>query len=109
VPESPAQQVRSDWRALMQRMSYKAIMDNIPYLIFVAVLCVIYIGNNHHSIDLQRDISKKTKELESLHWKYWDAKTRLMEVRTEDQVRVNAATIGIEPSLLPAYKVTTKQ
>jgi cell division protein FtsL len=102
---SPAQQVRSDWRALMEKMSYRAIIHNIPFLSFLALLCMIYISNNHKSIEIQRQISKKNKELEQLHWRYGDTKSSLMQQKTEMQVRKNATSIGLEPPLLPAYKV----
>lgn len=103
---SPAQQVRNDWRVLMGRMSYKAIIENIPYLAFLALLCVLYISNNHKSVEVQREISRNTKTLEELHWKYGDVKAGLMRVKTETEIMKNAKEIGLEPAILPAYRIS---
>lgn len=105
---SPAQRVRGDWRSLVEKLSYKAIVNNIPYFGFIALLCVFYISNSHRSIEIQREMSKQNKALKELRWKYMDVKSQLMQVKTETQVIKNAEAIGLKPSLLPAYKISKK-
>lgn len=105
---SPAQRVRGDWRTLVEKLSYKAIVNNIPYFGFLALLCVVYISNSHRAIEIQREINKQNKELKELRWRYMDAKSQLMQVKTETQVIKNAEAIGLKPSLLPAYKISSK-
>lgn len=102
---TPAQRVKNDWRSLVEKVSYKAIVNNIPYLAFVALLCVLYISNSHRAIEMQREINEQNKVLKELRWKYMDAKSHLMYVKTESQVIKNAGNIGLKPSLMPAYKV----
>ena len=103
---TPAQRVRSDWRSLVEKASYKAIVNNIPFLAFIALLCVLYISNSHRAIDMQRELNAQNKILKELRWKYMDAKSQLMFVKTETQVIKNAEKIGLKPSLMPAYKIT---
>jgi cell division protein FtsL len=103
---TPAQRVRSDWRSLVEKVSYKAIVNNIPFLAFVVVLCVLYISNSHRAIEMQREVNAQNKALKELRWKYMDTKSQLMYVKTETQVIKNAGNIGLKPSLLPAYKIT---
>ncbi|MCF8449837.1 MAG: hypothetical protein K9G49_08215 [Taibaiella sp.] len=105
---SPAQRVRSDWRSLVEKVSYKAIVNNIPFLAFMVLLCVLYISNSQRAIDMQRQINAKNKELKELRWKYMDVKSQLMYVKTETQVMKNAEKLGLKPSLLPAYKIKSK-
>lgn len=105
---SPAQRVRGDWRSLVEKLSYKAIVNNIPYFGFLALLCVFYISNSHRAIEIQREINKSNKELKELRWRYMDSKSQLMQVKTETQVIKNAEAIGLKPSLLPAYKISSK-
>ena len=93
----------------MEKVSYKAIVNNIPYLAFVALLCVLYISNSHRAIEVQRELTRQNKVLKELRWKYIDAKSALMYVKTETQVIKNAENIGLKPSLLPAYKITVKK
>lgn len=102
---TPAQRVRSDWRSLVEKASYKAIVNNIPFLAFIALLCVLYISNSHRAIDMQRELNAQNKILKELRWKYMDAKSQLMFVKTETQVIKNAEKIGLKPSLMPAYKI----
>lgn len=102
----PEQRVRSDWRSLVERVSYKAIVNNIPFLAFVVLLCVLYITNSQRAIDMQRELNANNKKLKELRWKYMDVKSQLVNVKTETQVVLNAGKLGLKPSLLPAYKIT---
>lgn len=104
-PVSPAQRVRSDWRSLVEKVSYKAIVNNIPFLAFLVLLCVLYISNSQRAIEMQRELNAKNKELKELRWKYMDTKSQLMYVKTETQVMKSAEKLGLKPSLMPAYKI----
>ena len=106
---TPAQRVRSDWRSLVEKVSYKAIVNNIPFLAFIALLCVLYISNSHRAIEMQREMNAQNKTLKELRWKYMDTKSQLMYVKTETQVIKSAEKIGLKPSLLPAYKINKPQ
>ncbi len=106
---TPAQRVKSDWRSLVEKVSYKAIVNNIPYLAFVVVLCVLYISNSHRALEMQRELNTQHKMLQELRWKYMDVKSQLMKEKTETQVIKNAEHIGLKPSLMPAYKITVKK
>ena len=105
---TPAQRVRSDWRTLVEKLSYKAIVNNIPYIGFVALLCVFYISNSHHAIEMQRDINKETKDLKELRWKYTDMKSQLLKSKKEEEIIAHAAALGLKPPMMPAYKVSAK-
>ncbi len=102
---TPAQRVRSDWKSLVEKVSYKAIVNNIPFLAFVVLLCVLYISNSQRAIEMQRELNAKNKELKELRWKHMDVKSQLMYVKTETQVMKNAEQLGLRPSLMPAYKI----
>lgn len=89
----------------MEKVSYKAIVNNIPYLAFVVLLGVLYISNSHRALEMQRQLNAQHKVLKELRWKYMDVKSQLMYVKTETQVLRNAERIGLKPSLMPAYKI----
>lgn len=101
----PAQRVRGDWKALVDKVSYGGIVNNIPFLAFLVLLCVLYITNNQRTIDIQRELNRKNEELKELRWKYMDVKSRLMNAGMESEVIRNASAIGLKPTMLPAYKV----
>ncbi|RYE26459.1 MAG: hypothetical protein EOP51_00450 [Sphingobacteriales bacterium] len=112
---TPVQRVRNDWKTLVEKVSYKAIVSNVPYLAFVAVLCVLYINNTQRAVEMQRELTKQNKILKELRWKYMDIKTQVMYVKMETQVIRSASALGLKPLMLPAYTiaadsvVTTKQ
>ncbi|HXS35475.1 MAG TPA: FtsL-like putative cell division protein [Flavipsychrobacter sp.] len=102
---TPAQHVRNDWRAVVDKLSYRAIVKNIPFLAFVAFLCMLYINNNHHAVEMQRELNSEKKVLKELRWKYMDIKSQLLYTKMETQVIRNAASLGLKPLTLPAYKI----
>ena len=95
---TPAQRVKSDWQSLVEKLSYNAIVNNM--------LCIIYISNSHRANEIQRDLATQHNLLNEMRWKYLDSKSQLMYVKTETQVINSAKKLGLQPSLLPAYKIT---
>lgn len=106
---APADQVRSDWKALMNKLSYRAVVTNIPYLAFLALLSLLYISNTQRAVETQRELNAKNKVLKELRWKYMDIKTQLLYTRMESQVIRKAAVIGLKPLMLPAYSIHTEE
>lgn len=106
VPEmTPVQRIRSDWRVVVARISYGALVNNIPFYAFIALLGVVYISYNTTATERQREIEKEQKTLKELRWRYMDSKTRLMAAGVEAEVIRRAAGIGLKPLLLPAYTI----
>lgn len=101
----PVQHVRNDWRALVDKLSYKGIVANIPFLAFLVLLCVLYIANNQRTIDAQRVLNRKNEELKELRWKYMDIKSQLMNAGMETEVIRSAAALGLKPMMYPAYRI----
>lgn len=102
---APAQQVRNDWKSFVDKVSYRGIVGNIPFITFLAVLCMLYIHNSHHAIQMQRDINTQDMALKELRWKYMDIKSQLMAKKMESQVMKDAVVLGLKPLTLPAYKI----
>lgn len=103
--QQPAQRVRSDWKTLVDKLSYKAIVNNIPFLAFVALLAVLYINNSQRAVDMQRKLNKENKVLKELRWKYMDVSSKLMYVKMESEVIKRASSLGMKPMSLPAYSI----
>lgn len=102
---TPVQHVRNDWKTVVDRLSYKAIVNNIPYLAFVSLLLILYINNSQRAIEIQGELNRQHKILKELRWKYMDVKSRLMNTQMETEVIKSAARIGLKPMTLPAYSV----
>jgi cell division protein FtsL len=102
---TPVQRVRNDWKTLVDKLSYKAIVTNVPFLAFVALLCVLYINNTQRAVETQRELNKQNKVLRELRWKYMDIKSQLMYTRMETEVIKKAMKLGLQPLMLPAYTI----
>jgi len=103
--QTPVQRVRSDWKALLEKLSYKAIVSNVPFLAFVALLCVLYISANKRAVDTQRELNRLNDTLKELRWEYMDTKSQMMYAQMETEVIKNAAKINLKPMLMPAFKI----
>ncbi|MBS1614677.1 MAG: hypothetical protein JST06_01005 [Bacteroidetes bacterium] len=99
------QRFRTELRWLVGKMSFTRLLAQVPYITFLALIAIIYIANGHRSVEMQREINTKQRELKELRWRYMDAKTRLMNVTMESKVIVSGARLGLLPLTLPAYSI----
>lgn len=51
-------------------MNYQAVVKQVPYLLFLAFLAVVYIYNGHNADKLVRRTSKAARELKDLQSEY---------------------------------------
>src|SRR5690606_9370952 len=102
---TPVQRVGSDWKTLLDKLSYGAIVNNVPFLAFAALLCVLYISSNKRAVDTQRELNKLNDTLKELRWEYMDAKSQMMYAQMETEVIKNATKINLKPMLIPAFKI----
>lgn len=101
------QRIRNDWKEVLHKMSYKALINNVPYMAFVALLCVLYISNNKRAVETQRLLNKENEVLKELRWEYMDIKSQVMYAQMETQVIKSAASIGLMPMTSPAFTIKT--
>lgn len=94
-----------DWRKLLDRISYKGIVNNVPFLAFAVLLGVFYIANNNAAIETQRELDKQQKILKELKWRNMDAQSKLMNAGMEAEIIKRGAAIGMRPLMMPAYKI----
>ena len=59
------------WKGLL---NYSAVVKQIPFFVFLAVLAVVYIYNGHYADKTIRDINKTGKELKELQYEYKSVK-----------------------------------
>ena len=58
---------RFHWKRVL---NYQAIVRQIPFFLFLALLAVVYIYNGHNADKTIRDISKTQRELKELQYEY---------------------------------------
>lgn len=96
---------KMNWRSVVDRISYKGIVKNVPYLAFIILLGVFYIANSNTAIETQRELDKQKIILKELNWRNMDAQSKLMNAGMEAEVIRKGAVIGMKPLMMPAYKI----
>ena len=64
-------ELRFRWKRLL---NYQAIVKQMPFILFLALLAVIYIYNGHLADNTIRDINRSSNELKELQYEYKSVK-----------------------------------
>ncbi|MFC3560141.1 FtsL-like putative cell division protein [Pedobacter jamesrossensis] len=77
-------------------ISKEAATDALPFLCFLALLCMVYIANSHFAVNNVRRIDKLNKEVKELRWEYKSLKADLMFKSKLTEVAKKVDTLGIK-------------
>ena len=66
----PLVKKEKDIRFWKRWLNYQAVVKQIPFFLFLALLAVIYIYNGHSADKLAREITRTTRELKELQYEY---------------------------------------
>ncbi len=75
IPEDLPGSPGKEWRL---RINYQLITGNLPFLLFLAVIALVYIANSHLAEKKVRRINKLSSEIKELKWEYLSVKSELM-------------------------------
>jgi Bacteriodetes cell division protein (FtsL-like) len=64
----------------------------LPFVIFLAIIAMIYIANGYYAEHTVRKINAVTKEIKELHSEYITTKSTLMQISTQSSIVDLAAT-----------------
>jgi hypothetical protein len=81
----------------------------LPFILFLALLGMVYIGNRHLAEKNIRDIDKISKEVKELSWDYKTTKADLAFKSTLTEVAKRADTLGIKESTQPPQKLADQE
>lgn len=83
----------------------EAATDMLPFLLFLSVLCMLYIANSHMAVKNIRSIDKLNKEVKELSWEYKSLKADLMFKSKLTEVAKKVDTLGIKELTEPPRKI----
>ena len=86
-------------------ISKEAATDMLPFIIYIAFLGMIYIGNRHFAENNIRDIDKLNKEVKELSWDFKTLKADLMLKSTRTEVAKHVDTLGLNEPVEPPKKI----
>lgn len=78
----------------------------LPNIMYVVVLMIFYIGNNHYAEKTIRKIDKTKTQVEDLRADYTTLKANYMFASKQSEVAKRVASMGLKESMKPPYKIT---
>ncbi|HMF71332.1 MAG TPA: FtsL-like putative cell division protein [Flavitalea sp.] len=95
---SRAKQRRPAWKRML---SYRWIVKNIPFFLFMAVLAVIYIYNGHSADKTVRQMTRVNRELKELQYEYKTLKSEVMFRSKQSELARDVEPFGLKELLQP--------
>ncbi len=92
------QEVKKDWKKIF---SYRWIVKNVPFFLFLSVLAVIYIYNGHFADKTVRNINKVSTELKELQYEYKTLKSEVMFRSKQSELAKATAPLGLKELVVP--------
>ena len=86
-------------------VSKEAATEMLPFILFLAFLGMVYIGNRHFAENNIRDIDKMRSEVVELSAEYKVLKAGLMLRSTKTEVAKEADTLGLIEPVEPPKKI----
>ena len=86
-------------------ISKQSATDMMPFIVYLAFLAMIYIGNRHFTENTIREIDKLSKEVKELSWEFKTVKADLMLKSTQTEVAKLVDTLGLKESVEPPTKI----
>ncbi len=69
-------------------LTRKSVMKQLPFMLFVVALMMIYIANQHKYVAVHREFGQLKKEVEVLRFKSMELRAELMKYSRQSQVLV---------------------
>jgi len=70
---------------------------NLPFVCYLALLCVVYIYSSHSVEGDLRKIEKLKAEVNDARWRYMDIKQDIMYGSTQSQIEEKVADLDLKP------------
>ena len=99
---------------LQEKLSLEGIFDNgipgryIPKILFVTLLIIFYIGNNHYAEKSARRIEQLENEVNELRADYTSLKADYMYASKQSEVAKKVKKLGLEENEVPPFKIIVK-
>ncbi len=77
-------------------LNYRAIVRQIPFFLFLALLAVIYIYNGHLADKTAREITRTANELKELQFEYKDVKGDVLKRSTQSELIDAVQPLGLK-------------
>ncbi len=81
------------------------MVNAIPFILFIALLTLLYIGNTYFAYRHIREINKARNELKEIRFEYISAKSELINHTKQSEIVRKLEGTGIKESVNPPRKI----
>lgn len=85
------------------------IVHSMPFILFISVLLIIYIGNSYYAEGLIREIDKTKNDMKEKRAEYISMKSKLMYFSNQSEVAKALELYQIKESTRPPFKIVVEQ
>ncbi len=86
-------------------LTREVVIRNIPFLMFLAVLAILYIANTYYTERIYKDLESTKTELKELRYRYITAKSSLMFNTRSSVITEKAKLLGLEDPRIPPFRI----
>ncbi len=88
-------------------LANQLIIKQLPYILYLTFLAVIYIGNRYHAEKIVRETTRLKKEIQELRAESISTSAELMYKSTKTQVlkAIREKNLGLEEAVVPPGKI----
>src|ERR1700712_595628 len=97
------------WLFFKNRFNSEKATSALPFVLFLAFLAMLYIGNMHLAEKNTRTIDKLSREVKELTWDYKTAKADLAYKSTLTEIAKRVDTLGIKESTIPPQRIKVQE
>jgi len=101
--------LKKKWKVIDKAISADNFFANMPFILFLAGLAVIYIYNTHKMETTTRQIDKLKNEMKEYRWQYMSAKSNLMYNSKQTEVATAVEPTGLKELRVPPKKIVVKK
>lgn len=86
-------------------LSSNKTIKHLPYILFLALIAILYIANGYHADDKIREVNKLTNDIKEKHSEYISTTSELMFMSKQSEVAKAAEELGLKEPLVPPTKI----
>lgn len=90
-------------------LSKEYVVKNLFFLVYLALLGMIYIANTYYAEKTFKDIERTKTELKELRFMYITAKGQLMFTGRYSEILKRSVPLGLQETTIPPYKIFYNQ
>lgn len=88
-------------------VSYEKLISNLPFILFLAFIGIVYIANAHFTEKTIRETNDIEKKLKQLQWEYTTTKSELEYASKQSEVARKVEQTGLKSLTIPPKKIVT--